>query len=416
MRQTSVAKIRKSMNKLAENTGPLKGLRILDLTAVVMGPYATQTLGDLGADVIKVEPPSGDNLRAVGPMRNPHMGHMTLHLNRNKRSVVLDLKKPQGLEACLKLAQSCDALIYNVRPQAMARLGLSYDAVKAVNPKIVYVGAFGYGEFGPYAGKPAYDDLIQGAAGVPSLYAEHTGQAPRYVPVTIGDRSVGLQAAIALLSGVLHARSSGVGQAIEVTMFEALSQFVLGDHLAGKSFEPEVGEVGYARLLAESRKPYATSDGYVCALIYNDKHWKSFFKMIDREDMALDPKFESHGTRAENIAEVYDFVSEMLSHQSTRYWLDAFEKADIPVAKLNTMESLVNDEHLNAVGFFPEFDHPTEGRIRTMAPVGRYSATPPTIRSLAPRIGEHSAEVLREVGYDDMAFAALLNAGVSLQA
>jgi crotonobetainyl-CoA:carnitine CoA-transferase CaiB-like acyl-CoA transferase len=401
------------MKPLAENTGPLKGIRILDLTAVVMGPYATQMLGDLGADVIKVEPLAGDNLRAVGPMRNPGMGHMTLHLNRNKRSVVLDLKKPEGLEACLKLAATCDALIYNVRPQAMARLGLSYEAVKKVNPKIVYVGAFGYGEDGPYAGKPAYDDLIQGAAGVPSLFADHSGGEPRYVPVTLADRSVGLQAAIALLSGVLHAQRSGEGQSIEVTMFESLSHFVLGDHLGGKSFEPQIGNAGYARLLAESRKPYATSDGYVCALIYNDKHWNSFFSLIGRDDLRENEKFSSHTARAENISEVYDFVGEVLSKNTTTYWLQALAKADIPVTKLNTMESLVNDEHLQAVGFFPEYVHPTEGHIRTMAPVGKYSATPPTIRSLAPRIGEHSDEVLREVGYDDMAFAELLNKGVS---
>jgi crotonobetainyl-CoA:carnitine CoA-transferase CaiB-like acyl-CoA transferase len=403
------------MKQLTENTGPLKGIRILDLTAVVMGPYATQTLGDLGADVIKVEPPAGDNLRAVGPMRNPGMGHMVLHLSRNKRSVVLDLKTPEGLEACLKLAATCDALIYNVRPQAMARLGLSYEAVAKVNPKLVYVGAFGYGEDGPYAGKPAYDDLIQGAAGVPSLFADHSGGVPRYAPVTLADRSVGLQAAIALLSGVLHAQKTGQGQAIEVTMFESLSQFVLGDHLAGRTFEPQTGNVGYARLLAESRKPYATSDGYICALIYNDKHWKSFFKLIDREDLNDDMKFCNHSARAENIAEVYNFVSSVLANRSTEHWLVTLEQADIPVTRLNTMESLVDDEHLRAVGFFPEYDHPTEGRIRTLAPVGKYSATPPSIRSLPPRIGEHSAEVLREVGYDDIAFASLLAKGVTKQ-
>jgi crotonobetainyl-CoA:carnitine CoA-transferase CaiB-like acyl-CoA transferase len=398
---------------LSENKGPLKGIRILDLTAVVMGPYATQTLADLGADVIKVEPPAGDNLRAVGPMRNPGMGHMTLHLNRNKRSVVLDLKTPEGLAACLKLTATCDALIYNVRPQAMQRLGLGFEACQVVNPKLVYVGAFGYGEDGPYAGKPAYDDLIQGAAGVPSLYAEHSGGAPRYVPVTLADRSVGLQAAIALLSGVLHAQKTGVGQAIEVTMFESLSQFVLGDHLAGKTFEPAIGSVGYKRLLAESRKPYATSDGFICALIYNDKHWNSFFSLIKREDLKTNEKFSTHGARAENIAEVYQFVSEVMAEHSTDHWLYALQTADIPVTRLNTMENLVADEHLRQVGFFPEYIHPTEGHIRTLAPIGKYSATQPSIRSLAPRIGEHSDEVLREVGYDDLSFAKLLAMGVT---
>ncbi|MEO6321429.1 MAG: CoA transferase [Polaromonas sp.] len=404
------------MNTLKTNTGPLQGLRILDLTSVVMGPYATQTLGDLGADIIKVEPPAGDNLRAVGPMRHPGMGHMAIHLNRNKRSVVLDLKQAEGLEACLKLAAGCDALIYNVRPQAMARLGLGYEAVAAVNPKIVYVGAFGYGEDGPYAGKPAYDDLIQGAVGVPSLSAQQSGDVPRYAPVTLADRSVGLQAAIALLSAVLHAQRTGQGQSVEVTMFEALSQFVLGDHLGGKTFEPPLGDMGYARLLAEHRKPYATTDGYLCVLIYNDKHWQSFFKVINRPDLASDPMFCTHTTRAANIAAVYTFVAEVMKTRSSEEWLQALEAGDIPVTRLHTMDSLVEDAHLAAVGFFPQFDHPTEGRIRTLAPVGRYSATPPGIRLLTPRVGEHSTELLREAGYDDSAIGNLLAKGITRQA
>ena len=401
---------------LPENTGPLKGIRILDLTSVVMGPYATQTLGDLGADVIKVEPPNGDALRGVGPMKNAGMGHLALHLNRNKRSVVLDLKQPEGLAVCLELAKRSDALIYNVRPQAMARLGLGYEALKNVNPKIVYVGAFGYGEAGAYAGKPAYDDLIQGAAAIPSLFAEHSGGVPRYAPVTIADRSVGLQAAIALLSGVLNAQKTGVGQAIEVTMFESLSQFVLGDHLGGESFIPAIGPSGYARLLTEERRPYATSDGYVCALIYNDKHWQSFFNLIGRQEMANDPRFANHTARAANIGMVYGFVSDTIAPKSTDYWLEAFEQADIPVTRLNTVQSLINDEHLRQVGFFQEYEHPTEGRMRLMMPVGRYSATPPVIRSLPPRVGEHSAEILAELGYDQAAFAALTAKGVSFQA
>jgi crotonobetainyl-CoA:carnitine CoA-transferase CaiB-like acyl-CoA transferase len=382
------------MNTLTPNTGPLQGIRILDLTSVVMGPYATQTLGDLGADIIKVEPPAGDNMRAVGPMRNPGMGHMAIHLNRNKRSVVLDLKQAEGLEACLKLAAGCDALIYNVRPQAMARLGLGYEAVAAVNPKIVYVGAFGYGEDGPYTGKPAYDDLIQGAVGVPSLSAQQSGDVPRYAPVTLADRSVGLQAAIALLSAVLHAQRTGQGQSVE----------------------PPLGDMGYARLLAEHRKPYATTDGYLCVLIYNDKHWQSFFKVINRPDLASDPMFCTHTARAANIAAVYTFVAEVMKTRSSEEWLQALEDGDIPVTRLHTMDSLVEDAHLAAVGFFPQFDHPTEGHIRTLAPVGRYSATPPGIRLLTPRVGEHSTELLREAGYDDSAIGTLLAKGITRQA
>lgn len=395
--------------------GPLQGIRILDLTAVVMGPYATQILGDLGADVIKLEPPAGDNLRAVGPMRHAGMGAMALHLNRNKRSLVLDLKRPEGREACLRLAAGCDALIYNTRPQAMARLGLDYPAVAEANPKIVYVGCVGYGEDGPYAGKPAYDDLIQGAAGIASLFAQQSGGAPRYAPVTLADRAVGLQAAIALLAAVLHAQRSGRGQAVEVPMFEALAQFVMGDHLGGHSFEPPIGPTGYARLLAAHRKPYATADGHLSVLIYNDKHWQAFFDVIGRPALRDSPMFGNHTARAAHIAEVYAFVAEVMATRTSDQWLAALEAADIPVARLHTTQSLLDDPHLRAVGFFRDIDHPSEGRIRTPAPIGRYGETPAALRRPAPRIGEHSVELLREAGYGEHEIEALLANGTTLQ-
>ena len=209
-------------------------------------------------------------------MRNPGMGHLHLHLNRNKRSIALDLKTPEGREACLRLAEGCDALLYNIRPQAMARLGLSYEAVAARNPRIVYLGAYGFGEQGPYAGRPAYDDLIQGQAGIAALYARQSGEVPRYAPLTLADRAVGLHAAIALVSAVLHARASGRGQQVEIPMFEGMAHMTLGDHLGGATFDPPLGPAGYARLLAPHRRPYATADGYLCLLIYNDKHWRNF--------------------------------------------------------------------------------------------------------------------------------------------
>ncbi|WPB55548.1 CoA transferase [Xylophilus sp. GOD-11R] len=396
--------------------GPLQGLRILDLTAVVMGPYATQTLGDLGADVIKVEPPAGDNLRAVGPMRNPGMGALSLHLNRNKRSVVLDLKRPEGRDACLKLAETCDALIYNTRPKAMARLGLDYAAVSARNPRIVYLGCIGFGEDGPYAGKPAYDDLIQGAVALPTLYAAQSGGDPRYAPVTLADRAVGLQSAIALLAAVLHAQRTGCGQAVEVPMFEALAQFVMGDHLGGQSFEPPAGPMGYARLLAPHRKPYRTADGHLSVLIYNDKHWQAFFDVIGRPDLKTSPMFSNHTARAAHIGEVYAFVAEVMATRSSEDWYAALQAADVPVGRLHTVESLKDDPHLRAVGFFPEMEHPSEGTIRTTAPVGHYGATPPAIRRHAPRLGEHSAEVLREAGYSQDEVQALIDGRITAQA
>ncbi|PTN49278.1 CoA transferase [Achromobacter xylosoxidans] len=393
---------------------PLAGVRILDLSTVVMGPYATQVLADLGADVIKVEPPAGDNMRAVGPMRNPGMGHIYLHLNRNKRSVVLDLKTPEGLEACLKLAESCDALLYNIRPQAMARLGLSYETVAARNPRIVYLGAYGYGEAGPYAGRPAYDDLIQGQTGIAALSAQQSGDVPRYAPLTLADRAVGLHVGIALVSAVLHARSTGQGQQVEIPMFEGMAHLVLGDHLGGATFDPPLGPTGYARLLAPHRRPYATADGYISLLIYNDKHWRNFFDLIGRPELSRDPRFSTHGARAAYIGEVYAFVADVIATRSSQDWLEGLARADIPASPLYSVDNLLQDEHLAATGFIRPMHHPSEGRIRTTAPLGRYENTPTSIRRPAPRLGQHSREVLAEAGYDPARIDAMTARGITL--
>ncbi|MEI2416319.1 CoA transferase [Orrella sp. JC864] len=392
----------------AAQAGPLAGIRILDLTAVVMGPYATQVLADLGADVIKVEPPAGDNMRAVGPMRNPGMGHLYLHLNRNKRSIVLDLKQPEGRLACLTLAQSCDAVLYNIRPAAMARLGLSYEAFAERRPAIVYAGAYGYSEAGPYAGRPAYDDLIQGQTGIADLALRQGADQPRYAPLTLADRSVGLHMAIALLAAILHAREHGQGQSLEIPMFEGMAHMVLGDHLGGWTFDPPLGETGYARLLAPHRKPYATQDGHICLLIYNDKHWRSFFAAIGQPQMLQDPRFATHTARAAHIGEVYAYVAELMLTRTTAQWLALMAQADIPASKLYGIEDLVNDPHMQATGFIREVDHPSEGRLRTPAPLGRFSGTPTALRRPAPRLGEHSLQLLREAGYDQAAIDAML--------
>lgn len=392
------------------NQGPLAGIRILDLSSVVMGPYATQVLGDLGADVIKVESPAGDNMRAVGPMRHPGMGHLYLHLNRNKRSIVLDLKTEAGRQACLKLAQRCDALLYNIRPQAMARLGLSYETVRARNPRLVYVGAYGFSEAGPYAGRPAYDDLIQGQTGIAHLFRQQSGDVPRYAPLTLADRAVGLHVAIAMVSAVLHAREHGVGQSVEVPMFEGMAHLVLGDHLGGATFDPPLGGTGYARLLAAHRRPYATADGYLCLLIYNDKHWRNFFDLIGRPELTHDPRFCNHTARARHIDEAYAFVAEIMGTRGSDEWLVELARADIPAARLYSVDDLIDDPHLRATGFIREHDHPTEGRLRTPAPLGRYSVTGTDIHRPAPRLGEHSREILREAGCTDAEIDALIAA------
>src|SRR5258707_2758337 len=271
--------------------GPLEGVRVLDLTTVVMGPFATQILGDFGADVIKIEPPDGDVIRSAWPFRNPGMGSIFLNTNRNKRSVVLDLKKPAALEAFLLLVKKSDVLVYNVRPQAMARLKLSYEDVKKANPKIIYVGCCGYSQRGPNAAKAAYDDMIQGACGIPWLLHKQGASEPRYAPMIVADRSVGQQVASAVSAALYYREKSGKGQRIDVPMFEHLLQIVLGEHLGGYTFDPQQGEPGYARMLAPDRRPYPTKDGYVCALIYNDKQWAAFFRVIGRPEMAGHPEF-----------------------------------------------------------------------------------------------------------------------------
>ena len=398
-------------------SGPLAGVRIVDMTTVLMGPYATQILGDMGADVIKVEPPRGDGSRDLGPMRNPGMGPLFMHANRSKRSIVLDLKKKAGLRALLRLAKGADVLIYNVRPQAMARLGLSYEEVAAVNPRIVYVGPYGFGQSGPYAARPAYDDLIQGAAGLPSLAVRAGAEMPRYVPCTVADRTVGLNAVNAIAAALYYRERTGEGQAIGIPMFETMAQFVLGDHLGGRTFEPPLGPTGYARLLAKERRPYATKDGYICALVYNDKQWKSFFALIGRpEVLESDPRFADLGSRTGHIDELYSLVAETLATRTTAEWLVALDRADIPAMPMHTLDTLIDDPHLAAVGFFEMVEHPSEGRMRSMAVPGTWSKSQPAVERLAPRLGEHSAEILHEAGYSEAEIAALVADGATLDA
>ena len=388
--------------------GPLSGIRVLDLTTVVMGPYATQVLADLGADVIKVEPPEGDVMRHVGPMRNPAMGHIFLNANRNKRAIVLDLKEKRARAAALRLAERSDVLIHNVRPQSMSRLGLGYEDVSAVNPRIVYVAAVGFGARGRYAGKPAYDDLMQGATGLASAFGATLGEKPRYVPSTIADRTVGLYLANAVSAALVHRERTGQGQSVEVPMFEVFTQFVLGDHLSGLTFDPPIGEPYYARLVTAHRRPYATKDGHLCVLIYTDKQWKSFFRLIGRSDLASDPKFSTHASRAANIDAVYAFVAEVMRTRTTAEWIELLESGDIPVAPLNTVHDLLDDPHLKDVGFFKVVDHPSEGRLRVMDVPSQWSASAPAVRLPAPRLGEHTIEVLREAGLSDEEIGAIV--------
>lgn len=393
--------------------GPLAGVRVLDLTTVIMGPFATQILAQLGADVIKVESPEGDNMRHVGPMNHPGMGHIFLHANGGKRSIVLDLKHEDGREAALRLAEGCDVMISNVRPNAMARLGLDYESVKARNPRIVYVSCCGFDQEGPDAARPAYDDLVQGATGVPWLMQQYGSPEPAYAPTTLADRVTGLHAVYAV-TAALYARSqSGQGQAVVVPMFEAMAQFILGDHMAGLTFEPPRGEPGYSRLLTPHRKPYATKDGMLCVLIYNDKHWRSFFAAIgEAEGLGKDRRFATHGARAANIDAVYAEVSRIMRTRTTAQWRELLDAADVPNMPMNSPADLLVNPQLRATGFVQDAVHPTEGAIHALAPPTRWSATPPSRDfAPAPQLGEHTVELLREAGYEAGRIDQLLASG-----
>jgi len=393
--------------------GPLAGVRILDLTTVLMGPFATQQLGDLGADVIKVESPAGDSTRSIGPMRHPGMGPVFLHCNRNKRSIVLDLKQAEGREALLQLAETADVLVYNVRPAAMKRLKLSYEEVAAVKPDIIYAGLYGFGQEGPYAARPAYDDLIQGAVGIPTLSVLAGSETPRYAPSALADRIVGIAAGNAILAALFHRQRTGEGQSVEVPMFETMAQLTLGDHMGGRTFEPGIGPTGYPRILNPDRRPYRTKDGYICAMFYNDRQWQAFFEMTGRPHLfKQDARFATMGSRTENIHALYAMVAEAMATRTTAEWEKALMEADIPNMPMNTIESLMEDPHLNAVGFFEHQVHPSEGPIRAMRAPARFSRTQPHQRSFAPRLGENSEEVLREAGYTLPEVAALRAQGV----
>jgi crotonobetainyl-CoA:carnitine CoA-transferase CaiB-like acyl-CoA transferase len=377
--------------------GPLHGVRVLDLTTVIMGPSATQIIGDLDADVIKVESADGDSMRRIGPFRNDRMGPMYLQGNRNKRSVVLDLKSPEGQAALQALIRDADVLVTNVRPQALARLGLDYAGVSALNPRIIYCAAVGYGSGGPSVGQAVYDDLTQAGSGIAGLFQAIDG-APRYAPVNICDRVVGLYVVIAITSALHHMRVTGEGQEIEVPMLETMAQFVLGDHMGGRAFVPPLGPPGYKRLLSRTRGPYPTKDGYIAVVVYTDKHWRTFLKMVGKPDlMDTDARFKNQETRTQHAEDMGRFLIEHMPLKTTREWLADLKAADIPAYVVNSLDDLFDDPHLNAVGMFEEREHPTEGRLKVARFPVKFSKSPASIRRLAPRLGEHTAEILARI-------------------
>lgn len=380
--------------------GPLNGIKIIDMTSVLMGPFASQALGDMGADVIKVEAPLGDLVRQIGPGRHDDMGPIFLNTNRNKRSISLDLKNPEGLKVLRRLLVDADVLVYNVRPNAMARLGLDYEAVAAINPRIVYAGLFGFGQNGPYAARPAYDDLIQGGATLAHLIARAGDGTPRYVPTAMADRIVGITAVGGILASLLARQTTGRGQRLDVPMFETMVGFVLGDHMGGLTFEPPLDQGGYARQLSPERRPYRTRDGYICAMVYNDKQWVSFLRVVGRESLLqTDSRFANFANRSRNIDFVYGELARIFEERGTAQWMALLESADVPVMPMHDLQSVLTDPHLVATGFFSTVNHPSEGPIRSMRmPMTWSDSTPDPIRP-APLCGEHSIEVMQQTGF-----------------
>ncbi|HYZ21882.1 MAG TPA: CoA transferase [Rhodopila sp.] len=394
-------------------SGPLAGVRVLDLTTVQMGPWCTRIVADYGADVIKVEAPGGDSSRYTGLARHRGMSGTFQHNGRGKRSVALDLKQPEARDAVLRLAETADAFASNIRQAALQRLGLEYESVRRVNPGIVYVSMVGYGSAGRYAGRPAYDDLIQAAAAIPMLLQRSSGQ-PRFIPMAAIDRIVGGAAANALLAGLLVKARTGIGQMIEVPMFETMAQFVLAEHMQGQTFDPPVGPAGYKRTLSPHRRPYATRDGFIAVLPYNDGQWRRFFEAIGKAHLLeADPRFADITARTAHIDVLYEMLAEELRHRTTEEWLDLLQRNDIPCMRPHTLESLLADPHLTDAGFFQWQEHPSEGRIRTMREPSTWSETQPPAGHFAPRLGQHTREVLAEAGLDAAAIDGLIARGIA---
>ncbi|MDB5425553.1 MAG: L-carnitine dehydratase/bile acid-inducible protein [Phenylobacterium sp.] len=375
---------------------PLAGVKVLDLGAVLMAPYAAQWLADLGADVVKVEPPAGDPTRRIGPRLEPDMAAIFLGANRNKRSVVLDLKTDAGREALLVLAGQADILLHNNRPQKMKALRLDPDTLLARNPRLVYACLHGFGEAGPYGGRPAYDDVIQGLSGLVDLMGQRA-EAPAYLPTAAADKTSGLVGVIAILAALSRRDRTGEGGYVEVPMFETMVAYTAVEHLYGHHFEPPRGPASYPRVMTAERRPFATADGYICVLPYTDQHWLSLFTACGRPEVADDPRFTGIGARTDNIGVLYAILAEVLLTRTTAEWIELLERLEVPNAPVKSLADLIEDPHLVATGFFSELEQPDGSTIRHAGVPVLFDGERPPIRP-PPRLGEHTREVLLEAG------------------
>lgn len=373
--------------------GPLQGVRVIDLTAMVMGPYCTQIMADMGADVVKVEPPQGDNTRYISVGPAPGLSGVFVNVNRGKRGIVLDLQTEKDKANLRDLIADADVFIHSMRAKAVAKLGFGYDDVSSINPRIVYTNCYGYGRRGPDADRPAYDDTIQAECGLPAVQEQLTGEAT-YVGTIMADKVAGLTALYATMMALFHRERTGEGQEVEVSMFETMASFMLVEHANGAMFDPPLGPAVYPRTVATNRRPYETKDGHIAALVYNDKHWNAF---VDAVQPAWNsPEYATLEARARQIDTVYGLVAQTLKERTTAEWLDLFHDLEIPAAPIHTPDALFDNEHLNAVGLFQTVDT-RYGPVRFPGVPTWFSKTPGRVAGFAPELGADTDDVLAEV-------------------
>ena len=389
-------------------SGPLEGIRAVDLTSAVLGPVATQILGDMGADVIKVEPPQGDPIRPLGPSRHPGMGAYFLNINRNKRSVALDLKRPTARDALLKLVETADVFIHNMRLGAAERLGVDYNTLAARNPRLVYAAATGFRKEGVHRDRPSFDDVIQGESGLAALNGGVGGE-PRYVPMAVCDKICGYVLASAIGMALFHRERTGEGQEIHVPMLETMVAFNLVDHLwHGVLAEPEKG-LGYPRMLTPHRRPFPTKDGHICILATTDTQSRHLFEALDCPELADDARFCTLDQRTDNIDELYAIIVERMRQRSTAEWRERLDAFDVPNGVVTTLKGLLADPYLDETRFFEPVEHPSEGKMLTTAIPVTFSASPgDSFRLPPPRLGEHTHSVLRELGFSASQIDAII--------
>ena len=391
--------------------GPLAGVRVIDLTQVVLGPMGTQILGDAGADVVKVEPPAGDMTRFIGPRRSEGMAAYFANLNRNKRSVVLDLKRPAAHAALMRLVEGADVFVHNMRLSAAARLGLDYESLARVNPRIIHACATGFRPGSSREEDPAYDDIIQGMGGLAHLNGRGAqADGPRYVPSVLADKLTGHVLASSIAMALFARERTGHGQAVHVPMMDTLVSFLLPEHMWGHSIgQPELG-IGYPRMLTPDRRPFATKDGFMCVMVATHAQWARLFALFGKSALMEDPRFATGSARSDNIEAAYAIVTEGMKQRTNAEWLVLLREADLPHGPANSLEDLLADDYLNEIGFFPRMAHPTEGVMTLVGIPVSYHGTPASIRRLAPHLGEHTREVLAQAGLAEAEIAAAMQA------